>query len=377
MRTIATACRTAILWVFLTAWASAQQDVQWASDLESAKQAAAASNRLVLMHFSATWCHWCKPLEKNVFGQPEAVAAIEASYVAVRMDFDKHRQIAKQYGVRFVPWDVVITPDGYWVEDFNSPQTARDYAARVNKIATREAAKRNAQFAANQPAPVQPAAAPMVAQPGLAGPTDSAPRPQENASRRLTDDRYADFFSGQQQPQEPRRDPVAGPYAQQVAPPAGPPSAQIGQPNPPGNAAIGGPVLPPEQPQPSPGVPSGQPTFGLDGHCPVHLLEQNAWVSGDRRWGLEHRGRIYLFTSEQCLQKFRANPDRYAPALSGHDPVALVDRGQTVPGRREYGCFFGVEPNKRVVLFADEGSYQTFSRNPQRYAGQIFAAQPR
>src|SRR5687767_6682235 len=127
MRTIAKACGTWIVFSCLALTAGAQQQIQWQSDLEAAKQAAAASKRLVLMHFSASWCHWCKPLETNVFGQPQVAQALEANYVAVRMDYDQHRQIAKQYGVRGVPWDVVITPDGQWVEDFNSPQTADAY----------------------------------------------------------------------------------------------------------------------------------------------------------------------------------------------------------------------------------------------------------
>jgi YHS domain-containing protein len=88
-----------------------------------------------------------------------------------------------------------------------------------------------------------------------------------------------------------------------------------------------------------------------------------------------HRGKTYLFVGEGCQKKFLADPDRYAPALSGNDPVALVDRGQTVPGKREHGCYFGVEPNRRIVLFVDEANYQAFSKNPQRYAGQIMPQQ--
>src|SRR5438093_418883 len=104
MRTIlAKACGAWIVWSTLAALASAQQTVQWQDNLDAAKQMAAATNRLVLMHFSASWCHWCKPLEKNVFEKEEAIRAIEAHYVPVRMDFDQQRQIAKQYGVQTVP----------------------------------------------------------------------------------------------------------------------------------------------------------------------------------------------------------------------------------------------------------------------------------
>jgi YHS domain-containing protein len=389
MRTIAKACGAWIVWGCLALQASAQQGIQWQSDLEAAKQIAAASNRLVLMHFSASWCHWCKPLETNVFGQPQVAQALEANYVAVRMDYDQHRQVAKQYGVRGVPWDVVVTPDGSWVEDFNSPQTADQYAARVSKIASREAAKMNAMYA--QQAPAQPAS-PPGAPVGYGNPADPYARAQPPVQKPAPTDRYADYYASRQQP---RVDPVNPPYAGQV--PAGPAAAQSqpmapwqnnelamaqGGANPGSapalNAPFGNPGGPPAGGlgMPASPAPVAQPTFAMDGHCPVHLLEQSAWVSGDRAWGATHRGKTYLFVSEGCQKKFLADPDRYAPALSGNDPVALVDRGQAVPGKREHGCYFGVEPNRRIVLFADEASYQTFSRNPQRYAGQILAPQP-
>lgn len=345
------------LFVGMVAWtlaslAHAEQGIQWQSDLETARQVAASSNRLVLMHFSATWCHWCKPLEKNVFGQPEVAQAIEAHYVPVRMDYDQHRQIAKQYGVRGVPWDVVITPDGYWVEDFNSPQTAEQYATRVTKIATREAAKINAQYASQQT---------------VSPPSEQVYRPEvgtavrtsrEDYRKPAADDRYADYY-GSRQP-SPRLDPVNPALGQQV------------QPNGSGPGWDFGPANSPTSPEtPATPAPIGQQTFALDGFCPVHLHEQGKWVEGDRRWGANHRGKTYLFTSETCRDKFMVDPDRYAPVLTGNDPVALVDQGQTVPGSRKHGCFFG--PNRRIVLFASEQNYQTFTSNAKRYEPQVLA----
>ena len=58
MRTIFPLLIGSIAWS-LAALAHAEPGIQWQSDLETARQVAASSNRLVLMHFSATWCHWC------------------------------------------------------------------------------------------------------------------------------------------------------------------------------------------------------------------------------------------------------------------------------------------------------------------------------
>lgn len=406
MRTIAKACGAWIVWGCLASLSTAE-GIQWQTDLETARQAAAASNRLILMHFSATWCHWCKPLEKNVFAQPEVARAVEASYVAVRMDYDQHRAIAKQYGVKGVPWDVVITPDGSWVEDFNSPQTAGMYAARVTKIASREAAKMNTMYAATPPAPPAgqasypppanhspPTGQPLGPDPALAAAAAAVPGRHEAipaSSTMPADNRYADYYASRQAA-PPRVDTLNPAYANQAAPsPAAPaphpstelaaaPPVNLGQSSPPTTGtspslSLGGaPALNP--PGNAAVAPPAQSVYALDGYCPVHLLETETWVLGDKNWGAVHRGKTYLFISEACRDKFMKDPDHYAPALSGNDPVALVEHGQLVEGRRQHGCFFGEKPNRRVVLFANETSFEAFQKNRQRYAGQIFAPQP-
>src|SRR5205823_3446037 len=96
----------------------------------------------------------------------------------------------------------------------------------------------------------------------------------------------------------------------------------------------------------APVVPASQaPPIALDGFCPVTLLEtvardpadRSAWRKGDRQFGAIHRGRTYLFTSAEQQQKFLANPDAYAPALAGCDPVRYAERGEVVDGKRAYG----------------------------------------
>jgi protein disulfide-isomerase len=98
----------------------------------------------------------------------------------------------------------------------------------------------------------------------------------------------------------------------------------------------------------------------MDGFCPVTLAEQERWVKGDPRWGAIHRGRTYLFLSQQHQQRFMADPDRFSPVLSGYDPVHYVDRGELVPGQRRHGMWF----RGKIYLFADEESLNRFSATP-------------
>ena len=111
--------------------------------------------------------------------------------------------------------------------------------------------------------------------------------------------------------------------------------------------------------------------MGLEGYCPVTLVEAKQWALGDKTWGVVHRGRTYLFLGPAEKEKFLANPDRYSPVLSGNDPVLAVDSQVAVPGRREFGVFGA---DGRVYLFADEGSLGRFNQNQTRYSAETIQA---
>ena len=85
-------------------------------------------------------------------------------------------------------------------------------------------------------------------------------------------------------------------------------------------------------------------------------------------FGAIHQGRTYLFTNAENQQKFLANPDAYAPALAGCDPVRFAERGEMVDGKRAYGL---VTPDRRIFLFADESSRNRFEQSPAAYSNAI------
>lgn len=114
----------------------------------------------------------------------------------------------------------------------------------------------------------------------------------------------------------------------------------------------------------------GSMPVGLEGYCPVTLTEKGAWVEGRAQWGVRHRGRTYLFAGAEQQKAFLADPDRYAPALSGDDPVLAFDAGKSAPGQRRYGVTY----QSRMYLFSSTETRDAFAANPQRYtAGAIVA----
>jgi YHS domain-containing protein len=111
-------------------------------------------------------------------------------------------------------------------------------------------------------------------------------------------------------------------------------------------------------------------SLALDGYCPITLVEKQQWVKGDTRWGATHRGRTYLFAGSEEQQRFLADPDRYAPMISGNDVVQALEKGKAVPGMREHGVSY----NGHIFLFADEASLQKFTTNPTYYSNRALEA---
>lgn len=112
---------------------------------------------------------------------------------------------------------------------------------------------------------------------------------------------------------------------------------------------------------------------GLDGYCPVTLAEQASWTEGRAQWGVQHRGRTYLFAGADEQQRFLANPDRYAPALSGDDAVLAFEGGKQIPGQRRYGVTY----QARIYLFSSLDTRSRFAANPQAYASRVRLAENR
>src|SRR4051812_10791143 len=88
---------TVVLGLLLAAPALAQDAVHWHNDLESAKNVARESKRLVLIHFWTTSCIPCKALEQNVFSQPGVASALEAQVVPVKLNADENPATAQSF----------------------------------------------------------------------------------------------------------------------------------------------------------------------------------------------------------------------------------------------------------------------------------------
>jgi len=336
----------AILGLGLAATASGQQGVPWSANLDAAKTLAARTDRLVLIHFWSTACAPCMRMDQDVFSKANVATALTAHYVPVKIDPDKHPQLAHQYGVTHLPTGIVITPNGHEVDRIVGALPTGTYLSRVTQVAA--SARSQAPTVASIRGGTV-AGSPRATQ-GL-NPGDSVPLASAVSARPtyVAPPAPAEYGATTRQPEPP----AAG-LARQVgsAGAAGPASGAAGV-----QASAASPASMARQ------VGAGAAPPALDGYCSVQLVEKNRWVKGDRRYGVIHRGRTYLFSGPAEANQFYANPDRYAPVLAGSDIVLAVDHGLTVPGTREVGARYG----DHIFLFAGEASYEKFSQDPDKY----------
>ncbi|MEX2188892.1 MAG: thioredoxin family protein [Pirellulales bacterium] len=393
--------------------------VRWQSDIDAALATAAQTNRLVLVHFWRPSCQPCMRLEANVFNQPQFAAALEADYVPVKINTDQFPETTRRYGIEMLPTDVILTPDGKVASTAPCPQDGVEYAQRLRQTAA-SIRRTDSQFAqADRSTTGRSTDGRDTTQNAAANYAQYAPSESMGGGRitavespatpsQPTDNerRYGNDFDA-------RRSPVAtaqygnGPSYADAATPARAATPRMttrdvtptqsdrevnstglpyGNPNPAASVAAtggqgyagntagaprdagyaAGAGYASAPPAASRGA-SGQPSLCLDGHCPVTLMETQRWVYGDRRFGAVHRGRLYLFSGAEAQQRFLADPDKYSPALSGHDAVAWVEQGQLIPGERKFGGYF----RGYIYLFANEESLRQFEANPERYAGPV------
>lgn len=258
------------------------------------------------------------------------------------------------------------SPAGWPTETAASPLTQPALPTPAQPAVPNRPAVEPAASTLAQAAPTSPWLSAPSATPSAAAPTPAAPlTPDATAPAEPSQSLSAQFLAAMQKPFT----------FWQKSP---------GIPKPSAAATATPPTMPPARPLAMGAVPTTTPAaatdaadsygsmpVGLEGYCPVTLAEKGQWTEGRAQWGARHRGRTYLFASEEQQRAFLADPDRYAPALSGDDPVLACDKGTSTPGQRRYGVTY----QSRMYLFSTPETRSQFAANPNRYVGRVALAE--
>jgi YHS domain-containing protein len=113
----------------------------------------------------------------------------------------------------------------------------------------------------------------------------------------------------------------------------------------------------------------------LGGDCVVSFVDRGERVEGSVFHAVIHRGRQYLFSGVEQKDAFKQNPEAYADAdlaLGGDCPVRRVDSDEQVAGKAEFTEWRG---GLRYQLSGPD-ELEKFRADPEKYAAAATPTQP-
>lgn len=109
---------------------------------------------------------------------------------------------------------------------------------------------------------------------------------------------------------------------------------------------------------------------GLQGFCPVCVVEMKAWEKGNPAFASTYDATTYHFPNAEIKAKFDARPSAYVPVLGGDCIVCYAKMDARVPGSINHSSLFG----GRLFLFPSEKEKRMFEADPEAFANVDIAA---
>ena len=105
----------------------------WHDDLQKAHVVAKSTSKPMLIVFDASWCKYCKKLEKETLTNPQMDAYIRANFIPVHLDLDEEKAIGKILEVKSLPCTVVLSPNADLLGKVIGYKSAEDMKKQLDK----------------------------------------------------------------------------------------------------------------------------------------------------------------------------------------------------------------------------------------------------
>ena len=273
-----------------TARATEPVPISWRDDYGGALEEARASNRILWIQFTGPWCPNCVRMERDSFPDADVIDQAQRSFVPLKLRSDIHEGLALGFNLTGLPATVLVAPtreilsvrQGYLGPDELEQVLSQGVAAWRD----REAATLAASDRAKAEGSATVAAADKVKAEGSTHGGTASTRPREDSK------------------------------------------------------------------------------LALSGYCPVSLVADRKLVAGRAEHTVQHQGKSYRLASAAMTDLFRKDPERYIPANGGDCPVAELDRGAARSGNPRWGVLY----KGRLYLCASAEDRRRFLGEPERYA---------
>lgn len=87
------------------------QKIRWFTSLEAAQKESKRTGKPIFADFYAEWCPPCKMLEAQTYPDPKVIAESQ-KWVMLKIDTEKHNDLAIKYGISSLPTLAVLRSDG-------------------------------------------------------------------------------------------------------------------------------------------------------------------------------------------------------------------------------------------------------------------------
>ncbi len=107
--------------------------IVWARSYQDGLKAAEVESRPAMLFFTASWCPWCHKMEDQTLSQADMVSKLRR-FVCVKIDVEKHRDIALAYAISSLPRIIVINTHDEMVGDWLGYRDGEQFLELIAQI---------------------------------------------------------------------------------------------------------------------------------------------------------------------------------------------------------------------------------------------------